>query len=178
VEPQRGSPFAARKLRYLEGFVEGVGRGSHYKYFIESHQAGYSVAKADPCGFHHETPPRTASIVWPLEYAWKDAEWMAGRARRNALDSPIAIYEVHLASWMRLPEENNRTLSYREIAPKLIEHLNRTGFTHVEFMPVMEHPFSGRGAINSLATSRRRAASARLRTSCRSSTICTAQDTE
>ncbi len=126
-----------------EGFFEGVGQGEHYKYFVRSHHHGYSVEKADPCGFHHETPPRTASIVWGLDYDWKDAAWMAERARRNALDAPISIYEVHLGSFMRKPDEGNRMLSYRELAPKLIEHVQRTGFTHVEFLPVMEHPFMG-----------------------------------
>jgi 1,4-alpha-glucan branching enzyme len=126
-----------------EGFLEGVGQGAHYKYFIKSHHAGYSVEKADPCGFHHETPPRTASIVWPLEYAWRDGAWMSTRAHRNSLQSPMSIYEMHLASWMHMPEDHDRMLSYRELAPRLIAHLERTGFTHVEFMPVMEHPFMG-----------------------------------
>jgi 1,4-alpha-glucan branching enzyme len=126
-----------------EGFLEGVGQGAHYKYYIRSHHAAYAVEKADPCGFHHETPPRTASIVWPLEYAWNDAAWMNERAQRNALEAPMSIYEVHLPSWMHLAEDHDRMLSYREIAPKLIAHLQRTGFTHVEFLPVMEHPFMG-----------------------------------
>ncbi|HKU39352.1 MAG TPA: 1,4-alpha-glucan branching protein GlgB [Polyangiales bacterium] len=126
-----------------EGLVAGVGQGNHYKYAIRSNHNGYSVEKADPCGFHHETPPHTASIVWPLDYDWRDAAWMNERARRNALDAPLSIYEVHLGSFMRMPEQGNRSLSYRELAPRLIEHVRRSGFTHVELMPVMEHPFAG-----------------------------------
>ncbi|MEY4580332.1 MAG: 1,4-alpha-glucan branching protein GlgB [Pseudomonadota bacterium] len=126
-----------------EGFVPNVQQGNHYKYHIRSHVQGYSVDKADPCGFHHETPPHTASIVWPLAYEWNDGDWMRERAKHNALTAPISIYEVHLASWMRVAEDNNRSLSYRELAPRLTEYMLSTGFTHVEFMPVMEHPFAG-----------------------------------
>jgi 1,4-alpha-glucan branching enzyme len=126
-----------------EGFVPGVGRGDHYKYFIRSNVAGYAVEKADPVGYHHETPPRTASIVWPLDYAWNDGPWMHDRGQRNALHAPMSIYELHLGSWMRVPEDRNRSLSYREIAPRLCEYVTRLGFTHVELMPVMEHPFAG-----------------------------------
>ncbi|MDP2659270.1 MAG: alpha-amylase family glycosyl hydrolase, partial [Dehalococcoidia bacterium] len=80
------------------------------------------------------------SVVWDLDHAWGDGEWMTGRGQRNALDAPIAIYEVHLGSWMRVPEEGGRPLSYREIAPRLADHVKRMGFSHVELMPVMEHP--------------------------------------
>lgn len=126
-----------------EGFVPGVTRGALYKYHIESRHAGYRVDKADPFGFYFEEPPRTASIVWNLDYPWNDAAWMTSRARRNALRAPMSVYEVHLGSWMRVPEEGNRSLTYREAAPRLIEHVTRMGFTHVEFMPLMEHPFYG-----------------------------------
>ena len=126
-----------------EGFLPGVGQGNHYKYAIRSHHGDYRVEKADPCGFHHETPPHTASIVWGLDYAWQDGAWMADRWRRNALDAPISIYEVHLGSFMRIPEQGNRSLSYRELTPHLIRHVLRGGFTHVELLPVMEHPFAG-----------------------------------
>jgi 1,4-alpha-glucan branching enzyme len=126
-----------------EGFVPQVGRGERYKYHIRSHQLGYTVDKADPYGFMHETPPRTASIVWSLEHAWQDAEWMSSRARKNALDAPMSIYEVHMASFMRVPEQGNRPLTYRELAHRLADYVERMGFTHVEFMPVMEHPFAG-----------------------------------
>jgi 1,4-alpha-glucan branching enzyme len=123
--------------------VAGVGNGAMYKYYIASRYRRYKVEKADPFAIRSETPPKTASIVWDLDYVWGDGEWMIDRQKRNALDAPIAIYEVHLGSWMRIPEEGNRSLSYREIAPSLAEHAKRMGFTHVEFLPVMEHPFYG-----------------------------------
>jgi 1,4-alpha-glucan branching enzyme len=126
-----------------EGFVPGVGRGALYKFRIASRHRGYRVDKADPFGVHHETPPATASVVWELDYEWGDQAWMGERHRRNALDAPMAIYEVHLGSWRRVPEEGNRPLTYREAAPRLAEHVARLGFTHVEFLPVMEHPFYG-----------------------------------
>lgn len=126
-----------------EGFVPHVGKGTIYKYQIFSRHNGYRVQKADPFAFHHENPPRTGSIVWDLDYEWQDAEWMASRGAKNAPDAPMSIYEVHLGSWMRMPDDNNRWLSYSEMAPRLAEHVNRLGFTHVEFLPVTEHPFYG-----------------------------------
>ncbi len=126
-----------------EGFIEGVKKGTIYKYHIKSHHNDYEVDKADPFAVHAETPPKTGSIVWDLDYEWSDDDWMSIRGKRNALDAPISIYEMHLGSWMRVPEDGFRSLSYREIAPKLVEHMQRTGFTHVEFLPIMEHPFFG-----------------------------------
>jgi len=126
-----------------QGFVPNVEKGSNYKYYVVSRYHGYKVEKADPFAFYHEVPPKTASVVWDKDYSWGDQEWMANRHKRNALTSPMAIYEVHLGSWMRVPEQGNRPLTYREIAPRLTEHIQRTGFTHVEFLPVMEHPFYG-----------------------------------
>lgn len=126
-----------------EGFLHGVASGSAYKYHIVSRHGGYHVDKADPYGFCHETPPKTASVVWELWYDWGDQAWMAERASRHALTAPMAIYEMHLGSWRRVPEEGNRPLSYRELAPRLAEYVQRLGFTHVEFLPVMEHPFYG-----------------------------------
>ncbi len=126
-----------------EGFIPGIGKGALYKYHIRSRFSGYRVDKADPFGVRHEVPPRTGSIVWDLDYAWNDAEWMAGRGASARLDAPMSIYEVHIGSWMRVPEDGNRFLSYRELAPKLAEYARGMGFTHVEFMPVMEHPFYG-----------------------------------
>ncbi len=123
------------------GEVEGAGRGQVYKYFIRSRHDGYRVEKADPVGFHHETPPRTGSVIWGLDYAWGDADWMASRGERSALDAPVSIYEVHLGSWMRPPDREFHT--YRELAPKLVEHVREAGFTHVELLPIMEHPFFG-----------------------------------
>jgi len=126
-----------------EAFVPDVKQGDIYKYHVVSNQQGYSVDKADPFAVHAETPPRTGSIVWDLEYHWDDADWMAGRHRANALDAPISIYEIHLGSWRRVPEDRNRPLSYREMADYLPGYLRDMGYTHVEFLPVMEHPFYG-----------------------------------
>ena len=126
-----------------ERFIPGVGKGALYKYRINSRYRGYKVGKADPYAFYNEIPPKTASVVWSLEYSWGDQEWMKKRHERNTLDAPIAIYEVHLGSWKRVPAENNRSLTYRELAPQLTEYVKQMGFTHVEFLPVMEHPFFG-----------------------------------
>ncbi len=126
-----------------EGFVAGVGHGACYKYHIVSRHHGYRVDKADPFAFCSELPPRTASRVWDLAYEWGDAEWMATRRAANALDAPLSIYEVHLGSWRRVPEDGNRPLTYREMAPQLAAHARELGFTHVELLPVMEHPFYG-----------------------------------
>ncbi len=126
-----------------EGFIPGMGKGTIYKYYLVSHRRGYRVEKADPFAFYAETPPRTASVVWDLDYDWRDHQWMEKRHTHNALDAPISIYEVHLGSWQRVPEEGNRPLSYRELGPRLTEYLKQLGFTHVEFLPVTEHPFYG-----------------------------------
>jgi 1,4-alpha-glucan branching enzyme len=126
-----------------EGFIRGVGAGSVYKYHIVSHYNGYTVDKADPFAFFSETPPKTASIVRCLSYNWGDHDWMQQRRGKNGREAPISIYEVHLGSWRRVPEEANRSLTYREIAPRLAGYVNQMGFTHVEFLPVMEHPFYG-----------------------------------
>lgn len=126
-----------------EGFCTGLTRGSLYKYHIQSRHHGFKVAKTDPFALHCETPPRTASIVWEMDYDWNDRDWMENRGARNTLNSPLSIYEVHPGSWRRVPGEDNRSLSYREMAPLLAEHVNRMGFTHVEFLPIMEHPFFG-----------------------------------
>ena len=126
-----------------EGFIPAVTKGSLYKFHIRSHHHGHVVDKADPFGLWHEKPPRTASVVWDLDYQWSDNEWMQKRRDRNSLHAPISIYEVHLGSWMRVPEEHNRPLTYSEMAPRLAEYVQRMGFTHVEFLPVMEHPFYG-----------------------------------
>ena len=126
-----------------QGFIPGIGKGAVYKYHVASRLAMYRADKADPLALYAEVPPRTASVVWDLEYGWGDAAWMAGRGRLNALDAPQSIYECHLGSWMRVPDEGGRSLTYREIAPKLCEYVDKMGYTHVEFMPVMEHPFYG-----------------------------------
>jgi len=126
-----------------ECFISGIGKGAVYKYHIVSRYRGFQVDKADPFAFYSETPPKTASVVWDLDYAWGDQKWMKKRRQHNALDAPIAIYEVHLGSWRRVPEEGHRPLTYRELAPQLAEYVKHMGFTHVEFLPVMEHPFYG-----------------------------------
>ncbi len=126
-----------------EGFFPGVGKGALYKYRLRSRHNGYEVEKTDPFAIFNEIPPKTASIVWDLDYAWRDADWMRSRTKRNASDAPISIYEVHLGSWKRVPEEGNRSLSYREIAEILPAYAQQMGFTHVEFLPIMDHPFFG-----------------------------------
>jgi 1,4-alpha-glucan branching enzyme len=126
-----------------EGFIAGVGKSTLYKYYIISQHHGHRGEKADPVGLFHEKPPRTASVVWDLGYEWGDREWMEKRYQRNSLHAPQAVYEVHLGSWMRLVDEHNRPLTYREIAPRLADYVARMNFTHVEFLPIMEHPFYG-----------------------------------
>ncbi len=125
------------------GFIPGIQEGTHYKYHVVSRYNDYRVDKADPYAFFSEVPPRTASIVRELNYAWGDKEWMQTRHTRNSLQAAISVYEVHLGSWMRVPEDHNRSLTYREIAPKLADYVLDAGFTHVELLPIMEHPFGG-----------------------------------
>ena len=124
-------------------FAPEAGKGTHYKYHIVSRHNGYRVDKADPFARLQETPPRTGSVVWELDYEWGDQAWMEMRGARNALAAPISVYELHLGSWIRDPADPRRFLSYREIAPRLAEHVQQLGFTHVEFLPIMEHPFYG-----------------------------------
>ena len=126
-----------------ETFIPGLDRGTKYKYHIRSKYHMYRVNKADPYAFYNEVPPKTASVVWDTWYEWGDHDWMRLRHDRNKFDAPISIYEVHLGSWMRVSEEGNRSLTYRELAVKLADYVSEMGFTHVEFMPVMEHPFFG-----------------------------------
>ncbi len=126
-----------------EGFVPDVRRGARYKYHVVSRQNGYRPDKADPVGFFHEVPPDQASVVWSLEYEWSDGAWMETRRARNGLDAPMAIYEAHLGSWRRVPEADDRSLGYREIAAPLADYVASAGFTHVELLPIMEHPFYG-----------------------------------
>jgi 1,4-alpha-glucan branching enzyme len=124
-----------------EGFVPEVGKGALYKFHVVSKYGGYRVDKADPFALFCETSPKTGCIVWDLDYTWGDREWMAARSGRNALDAPAATYELHVGSWMRTPE--GLPLTYRDLAPRLADYLTRMNFTHVEFLPVMEHPFYG-----------------------------------
>ncbi|MGE5258730.1 MAG: 1,4-alpha-glucan branching protein GlgB [Hyphomicrobiales bacterium] len=126
-----------------EGFIPDLGQGELYKYFIESNYNGYQVEKTDPFSYYYELAPKTASIVWDLGYQWGDDDWMSARGERPPGGSPISVYEIHLGSWRRVPEDGNRVLTYRELAEPLAEYVRRMGFTHVEFLPVMEHPFYG-----------------------------------
>jgi 1,4-alpha-glucan branching enzyme len=134
-------PLTHRSGGVWEIFVPGLAQGAHYKYFIRS-RAGGEQEKCDPYGFFAEVPPRTASIVWQLDnYSWNDAAWMEERAHKNLLREPVSMYEVHLESWLRGP--NNEWLTYRELAHKLADYVVRMNFTHIELMPIAEHPFSG-----------------------------------
>ncbi len=133
-----------------EGFIPGVRKGSTYKYHVYSKYALYQADKTDPFALFGEIPPLTGSVVWNLDYTWTDQEWMADRGDRNRVGAPISIYEVHLGSWRRVPEEGNRPLTYRELAGELAEYVKGMGFTHVEFLPVMEHPFYGSWGYQSL----------------------------
>lgn len=123
------------------GFAPGAGQGSYYKFSILSSDGHTRLDRADPYAFAAEAPPGTASRIWdPSLYEWGDAAWLAERAPRQAVTAPITVYEVHLGSWMRVPEEGNRPLSYREAAPRLAAYAAEMGFTHVELLPVFEHP--------------------------------------
>jgi len=133
-----------------EGFVPAARHGMLYKYHIESKVNGYKVDKGDPLGLSWEVSPRTATRIWKSQYSWEDAAWMKERGAKNSLDAPMSIYEVHLGSWRRVPEEGDRFLTYREMAPLLADYVQETGFTHVEFLPVMEHPFYGSWGYQSI----------------------------
>jgi 1,4-alpha-glucan branching enzyme len=125
-----------------EGFVPDASRGQVYKYRVLQ-AGGRAVDKADPLALFAEVPARTGSVIWDLDYAWADQAWMESRRERPASSSPWSIYELHAGSWKRVRAEGNRSLSYRELAPLLADHVERLGFTHVELLPVMEHPFFG-----------------------------------
>ncbi|MCK5814500.1 MAG: 1,4-alpha-glucan branching protein GlgB [Flavobacteriaceae bacterium] len=124
-----------------EGFIPGVEQGSVYKYQIESNINNGMSEKADPYARRCEHPPKTGSIVWNSDYTWKDEDWMQKRHKHNALDAPYSVYEMHLGSWKRKVEENNRSLSYFELADELVTYLKEMNFTHVELMPIMEYPY-------------------------------------
>jgi 1,4-alpha-glucan branching enzyme len=126
-----------------ETFVPHLQPGESYKYHVVSRFNGYKTDKADPFAFHAETPPFTASKTWDLDYDWNDEKWMAARRSHNSHRSPLSIYEVHLGSWRRVPEDGNRWFGYREIAKPLADYVNELGFTHIEFLPLTEHPFYG-----------------------------------
>ncbi|HTM62490.1 MAG TPA: 1,4-alpha-glucan branching protein GlgB, partial [Burkholderiales bacterium] len=138
ANPMQGSDSGIWQVR-----VPNAKPGCVYKFHIVSRNAGYRVDKADPYAFRAEEPPKTGSMVWDLSYEWNDGAWMADRKYRNALDAPWSIYEVHLGSWRRDPSDPQRQLSYREVAPMLAEYCQKMRFTHVELLPIMEHPFYG-----------------------------------
>ena len=143
---QRGRhPLAPRhdSSGIWEGSVAGVGAGTLYKYHVVGRDGQTAIDKADPYAFRTEVPPRTASVVWELGYDWADESWLRARNRANALAAPWSIYEVHVGSWRRVPEQGNRSLGYRELAHALADYVTELGFTHVELLPVMEHPFFG-----------------------------------
>jgi 1,4-alpha-glucan branching enzyme len=142
-DPNRSPLEAQGGSGIWTGFVPGMAHGDRYKFHIVSWVDGYTVDKADPLAFHAEMPPRTASIVWDLDgHEWGDADWMATRGPRNALDAPMAVYELHVGSWRHVDGEH-RSLNYRELAPVLAHYVVEQGFTHVELLPLMEHPFYG-----------------------------------
>ena len=124
------------------GFIDSTYPGTRYKYHVSAQRGNFSADKADPFAFANEAPPANASLIWNLdEYRWNDADWIAQRQAVTTLDAPQSIYEVHLGSWRRAPR--NRWLSYAQLADQLIPYVKEMGFTHVEFLPVMEHPFYG-----------------------------------
>jgi len=122
-----------------EGFIPGLEKGSIYKYKIQSNTNGTITEKADPFALYCEHPPHTASVIWNLDYNWKDEHWMKIRKEHNGLDKPYSVYEVHLGSWKR--NAQGKFLTYIELATELVNYVKETGFTHVEFMPIMEYPY-------------------------------------
>ena len=122
-----------------EGFIPNIEKGTTYKYKIQSNNGGIITEKADPFALYCEHPPHTASVVWDLEYQWKDKKWMETRKEHNDLDKPYSVYEIHLGSWKRNAE--GKFLTYLELGTALVDYIKETGFTHVEFMPIMEYPY-------------------------------------
>ena len=138
----RPHPMRLRTAGVWELFIPGLAEGATYKYFVHSRLQGYQQQKADPYGFCSETPPKSASVVWDLgKYTWNDAAWLEARAGGDLLKQPVSIYEVHLESWLRGP--NNDLLTYRDLAKGLVEYARDMHYTHIELLPIMEYPFSG-----------------------------------
>lgn len=123
-----------------ELFIPGIKTGEVYKYYISSN-TGEKLEKADPFALRWEEPPSTASIVWDTWYEWQDKDWMASRHQKNALNKPMSVYEMHFGSWARNIESPDDFLTYRQMAAQLIPYIKSMGFTHVEFLPMMEHPY-------------------------------------
>ena len=137
----RRHPMRLRTGGVWEIFIPGVAYGAPYKYSVKSRFRGYSQMKADPYGFYMETPPKSASLVADIEsYEWHDQDWLEQRGKTNWLDRPVSFYEVHIGSWAR--GEHDRLLSYRELADKLVPYVKEMGYTHIELMPIAEHPFA------------------------------------
>jgi len=140
-----------------EIFIPEIHQLNNYKYFISNQHTGHTFEKTDPFANYFEVPPKTATIVYEQKFKWADKKWMNNRGN-GALKNPFSIYEVHLGSWMRVPEEGNRSLTYREAAEKLVPYVKEMGFTHIEFLPITEHPFYGSWGYQSIgyfaATSR------------------------
>jgi len=135
-------PMSSSDAGIWSAFIPGASFGDRYKYYISAQ--GFSAEKADPYAFCSEIRPQTASVVYDLnQYQWNDASWMSNRRTTAAHDRPISIYEVHLGSWRRVPEENHRWLTYREVAHELADYVREMGFTHVELLPICEHPLDG-----------------------------------
>lgn len=135
LSPQQSSGIWAGSLDAKDGAA--------YKYRILPKTGGPALEKCDPFALFCEVPPKTASVIWDISYPWRDGEWMRKRGKANALGAPMAVYEVHLGSWMRVPEDGGRSLNYRELCDRLPAYVEEMGFTHVEFLPLMEHPFYG-----------------------------------
>jgi 1,4-alpha-glucan branching enzyme len=123
------------------GFVPGAKQSQCYKFRIVAKHGNYTVDKADPLAFHCEVSPKTSSVIWPLDYQWNDAEWMAKRESKSSQNAPISIYECHTGSWKRMKEAGFRSLSYRELGPELAAYCQELGYTHVELLPLTEHPY-------------------------------------
>ncbi|MBI4249821.1 MAG: 1,4-alpha-glucan branching protein GlgB [Elusimicrobia bacterium] len=141
---KKAHPLSSRgRSGIWEVFVPGAAKGQRYKFHVASRYRKYRVDKTDPFAFYAEISPKTGAVIWDLSYDWNDEQWMQARSRKNSLDAPMSVYEAHLGSWMRVPEDGNRSLSYLELADKLADYVSRAGFTHVELLPVMEHPFFG-----------------------------------
>jgi 1,4-alpha-glucan branching enzyme len=138
----RRNPMRQRQTGVWEIFIPRLRNGTKYKYFVKSRFAGYQQMKSDPYAFYCEVPPQSASIVWDIDqYKWGDQDWMERRAHTPALERPFSVYEVHLESWFRGP--HNKPLTYREMSVSLVEYVKRMGYTHIELLPVHEHPYSG-----------------------------------
>src|SRR5690606_15414972 len=123
-----------------EGFIPYIDHGETYKYYIQAN-SGEELEKADPFALRSEEPPRTASLVANTYYEWNDKEWMSTRHKHNSLNKPVSVYEVHFGSWARSPEDPDVFFSYRDMAKHMVPYVADLGFTHVEFMPLMEHPY-------------------------------------